>query len=89
MKFFRLDNFQYPTTEQGIDALVNKPNDPSIRNWKDGGYMERMPVDPWGNPYLYLNPGNNGEIDIYTLGADQRPGGEKQNADIGNWNLTE
>ncbi len=89
MKFYRLDNFTYPTTEQGIDALVNKPNDPTIRNWKDGGYIQRMPVDPWGNPYQYLNPGNNGEIDIFTLGADARPGGEQQNADIGNWNLTE
>ena len=85
MKFYRLDYFQYPTTEQGIDALVTKPNDPSIRNWKTGGYLDRVPRDPWGNPYQYLNPGNNGEIDIYTLGADGQPGGEGLNADIGNW----
>ncbi len=85
MKFYRLDNFQYPTTEQGIDALVTKPNDPSVRNWKPGGYLDRVPRDPWGNPYQYLNPGNNGEIDIYTLGADGQPGGEGLNADIGNW----
>ena len=85
MKFYRLDNFAYPTTEQGIDALVTKPNDPNVRNWKPGGYMDRVPKDPWGNPYQYLNPGNNGEIDIYTLGRDGRPGGEGLDADIGNW----
>lgn len=89
MKFYRLDNFAYPTTEQGIEALVNKPNDPNIRNWKTGGYLDRVPKDPWGNEYLYLNPGNNGEIDIYTLGADGRPGGEGINADMGNWNIAE
>lgn len=87
MKFYRLDNFAYPTTEQGIDALVSKPTDPSIRNWKAGGYIDRLPKDPWGNPYLYLNPGNNGEIDIYTLGADGNPGGDGLNADIGNWDV--
>lgn len=85
LKFYRLDNFAYPTTEQGLEALVTKPNDPNVRNWKSGGYLERLPKDPWGNPYLYLNPGNNGEIDIYTLGRDGRPGGEKMDADIGNW----
>jgi general secretion pathway protein G len=85
MKFYRLDNFQYPTTEQGLEALVTKPNDPTIRNWKPGGYLDRLPVDPWGNPYQYLNPGNNGEIDIYTLGRDGQPGGEGLDADIGNW----
>ena len=87
LKFYRLDNFAYPTTEQGIDALVTKPNDPSVRNWKTGGYLDRVPKDPWGNPYLYLNPGNNGEIDVYTLGRDGRPGGEGIDADIGNWNI--
>ena len=87
MKFYRLDNFQYPTSEQGLDALVTKPNDPTITNWKPGGYLDRAPKDPWGNPYQYLNPGNNGEIDIYTLGRDGRPGGEGIDADIGNWNL--
>ena len=85
MKFYRLDNFAYPTTEQGIDALVTRPQDPNIRNWKPGGYLDRMPKDPWGNPYLYLNPGNNGEIDIYTLGRDGTPGGEGLDSDIGNW----
>jgi general secretion pathway protein G len=87
MKFYRLDNFSYPTSEQGIDALVTRPSDPNIRNWKAGGYLPRIPKDPWGNPYLYLSPGNNGEIDIYTLGRDGNPGGEGIDADIGNWNL--
>ena len=87
LKFYRLDNFAYPTTEQGIDALVTKPNDPNVRNSKTGGYLDRMTKDHWGNPYLYLNPGNNGEIDIYTLGRDGRPGGEGIDADIGNWTI--
>ncbi len=85
LKFYRLDNFAYPTTVQGLNALVRKPNDPNVRNWKPGGYLERLPRDPWGNPYQYLNPGNNGEIDIYTLGRDGRPDGEGMDADIGNW----
>lgn len=87
LKFYRLDNFTYPTTEQGLDALVNKPADPNITRWKAGGYLDRLPEDPWGNPYQYLHPGNNGEFDIYTLGRDGRPGGETIDADIGNWNL--
>ena len=87
MKFYRLDNFTYPSSEQGIEALVTKPADPNIKNWKTGGYLERLPNDPWGAPYLYLNPGNQGEIDIYTLGRDGRPGGEGVDADIGNWSL--
>lgn len=87
MKFYRLDNFAYPSSEQGVEALVTKPADPNVKNWKAGGYLSRVPNDPWGNPYLYLNPGNKGEIDIYTLGADGRPGGEGINADIGNWDL--
>ena len=87
MKFYRLDNFAYPSSEQGIESLVTKPADPNVKNWKPGGYLERVPNDPWGNPYLYLNPGNQGEIDIYTLGRDGRPGGEGVDADIGNWNL--
>ncbi len=87
LKFYRLDNFAYPSSEQGLEALVTKPNDPNIRNWKPGGYMDQIPNDPWGNPYVYLNPGNRGEIDIYTLGRDGRPGGEGIDADIGNWDL--
>ena len=87
MKFYRLDNFAYPTSEQGLDALVNKPADPNIRNWKPGGYLDRLPKDPWGNPYQYLNPGQNSEIDIFSYGRDGRPGGEGIDADMGNWNL--
>ena len=86
LKFYRLDNFQYPTSEQGLEALVTRPNDPNVRNWKPGGYLDRLPKDPWGNEYQYLNPGNNAEIDIYSLGRDGRPGGEGLDADIGNWN---
>lgn len=87
LKFYRLDNFRYPTTEQGLEALVNKPADPTLTNWKTGGYLDRLPKDPWGNRYLYLNPGNHGEVDVYTLGADGRPGGEGLDADMGNWDL--
>jgi general secretion pathway protein G len=87
LKFYRLDNFQYPTSEQGLEALVSKPADPNIRNWKPGGYLDRLPKDPWGNDYQYLNPGQNGEIDIYSFGRDGRPGGEDIDADMGNWNL--
>lgn len=89
LNFYRMDNFSYPTSEQGLQALVTKPADPNIRNWKAGGYLDRKqpPKDPWGNPYLYLNPGNHGEVDVYTLGRDGRPGGEGLDADIGNWDL--
>lgn len=87
LKMYRLDTYAYPTTEQGLEALVRKPADPNLRNWKAGGYLDRLPKDPWGNEYLYLNPGNHGEIDIYTLGRDGRPGGEGLDADVGNWEL--
>ena len=87
LNLFRLDNFRYPTTEMGLDALVTNPNDPTIKNWKAGGYLPRVPKDPWDNPYQYLSPGNNGEVDVYSYGADGREGGEDENADIGNWNL--
>lgn len=87
LKLYRLDNFSYPSSEQGLEALVEQPTDPNIRNWKK--YLDRLPRDPWGNPYQYLNPGNNGEIDIYTLGRDGRPGGEGEDADIGNWDAAE
>ncbi len=89
MKFFYYDNNRFPTTEQGIQALVTQPNDPQIRNWRSGGYLESMPQDPWGNPYQYVFPGQQRQFDVYSLGADGRPGGEGTNADIGNWNLTE
>lgn len=86
LKLYRLDNYVYPTTEQGLEALVAPSTlDPEPRNFKQGGYLEELPMDPWGRPYLYLHPGENGEVDIYSLGADGLSGGEGQNADIGNW----
>lgn len=88
LNLYRLDNFRYPTTEQGLQALKTRPNDPSLTNYRTGGYVDRLPKDPWGNEYQYLNPGTHGtDIDIYTLGADGRPGGEGEDADIGNWDL--
>ena len=88
LKLYRLDNMRYPTTEQGLQALVSKPAiEPLPTNWKGSGYLERLPQDPWGHPYLYLQPGRNGEIDIYSLGADGQAGGENNDADIGNWQL--
>lgn len=86
LKIYRLDNYVYPTTEQGLEALVEASSlDPEPRNFKAGGYLQQVPLDPWGRPYLYLSPGEKGEIDIYTLGADGVAGGEDQNADHGNW----
>ncbi|WP_322031588.1 type II secretion system major pseudopilin GspG [Paraburkholderia sp. J76] len=86
MKLYRLDNGRYPTQDQGLQALVQKPTtDPVPNNWKDGGYLERLPNDPWGNPYQYLNPGVHGEIDVFSYGADGKPGGEGNDADVGSW----
>ena len=85
LKLYRLDNFDYPTSEQGLEALVTRPADPNIRNWKKN--LDRLPKDPWGKPYQYLSPGNSGEIDIYTLGRDGRPGGDGIDTDVGNWDL--
>jgi general secretion pathway protein G len=86
LKIYRLDNYVYPTTEQGLEALVEPSNlDPEPRNFKQGGYLQEVPLDPWGRPYLYLSPGEHGEVDIYSQGADGLSGGEGQNADIGNW----
>ncbi|MCW8828447.1 MAG: type II secretion system major pseudopilin GspG [Gammaproteobacteria bacterium] len=87
LDMYKLDNFNYPSTDQGLQALVEKPSgSPEARNWKQGGYLDGLPADPWGNPYQYLSPGVHREVDIYSLGADGRPGGEGVNADIGNWN---
>jgi general secretion pathway protein G len=87
LDLYRMDNFQYPTTDQGLQALVRKPNDPSVRNWKEGGYVQKLTKDPWGNDYQYLFPGTHGTAyDLYSLGADGQLGGEGNNADIGNWN---
>ncbi len=86
LSLYKLDNFHYPSTAQGLQALVSKPaGQPEARNWKPGGYLQQLPNDPWGNPYQYLNPGVHGEIDIYSFGADGQPGGEGMDADIGNW----
>ncbi len=88
LNLYKLDNFYYPSTQQGLEALVNPPSgDPPAKNWKSGGYIPRMPKDPWGNPYRYLSPGTHSEIDVFTLGADGRPGGEGPEADMGNWDL--
>ena len=88
LKLYRLDNGVYPATEQGLAALVVKPDTGVIpRNWKQGGYLDRVPKDPWGAEYQYLNPGVNGEIDVFSLGADGTHGGEGINADIGSWDL--
>lgn len=86
LKLYRLDNHRYPTTDQSLEALINKPTiAPIPPNWKSGGYLDRLPKDPWGNAYLYLNPGTHGEIDVYSLGADGAPGGEGVDADVGSW----
>lgn len=88
LQLYKLDNFYYPSTQQGLEALVQKPSgDPPANNWKSGGYLARLPKDPWGNPYQYLAPGVKGEIDIFTLGADGKPGGDGVDADVGNWNV--
>ena len=86
LKIYRLDNYNYPTTEQGLQALI-KPSSlsPLPRNFKEGGYLAEIPMDPWGRPYLYLSPGENSQVDIYTLGADGISGGDDLNADVGNW----
>lgn len=86
LDLYKLDNYAYPTTDQGLEALVEKPSaDPVPGNWKDGGYVKKLSKDPWQRDYLYLNPGEHGEVDIYSLGADGIEGGENANADIGNW----
>ena len=76
LKLYRLDNQRYPTGEQGLAALIAKPEQPPVPpNWKPGGYLEKLPKDPWGRPYVYLNPGVRGEIDVFSFGADGQPGG--------------
>jgi general secretion pathway protein G len=90
LKLYRLDNGRYPSSEQGLQALVEKPTvDPLPANWKPGGYLDapRVPKDPWGNDYQYLNPGLHGEVDILSFGRDGQPGGEGPDADIGSWTL--
>jgi len=86
LKLYRLDNRKYPSVEQGLVALVKKPEvDPLPPNWKS--YIERLPLDPWGNPYQYLNPGLHSDVDVFSYGGDGKPGGEGVDADIGSWQL--
>lgn len=84
LDLYRLDNFNYPTTDQGLEALASKPSGtPEPRRYKEGGYVKKLPVDPWQNPYQYLNPGVHGEVDVFSWGPDQQPSED----DIGNWNI--
>lgn len=86
LQMYKLHNYNYPSTEQGLQALVEQPSgEPEAKNWK--GYMPKLPKDPWGNDYQYLSPGTHGDIDIYSLGKDGRPGGDGLNADMGNWDI--
>ena len=84
LKLYKLDNLRYPTTEQGLQALVAKPSTgPQPLNWKP--YLDKLPQDPWGQPYQYLNPGLKGEVDVFSFGADGKSGGTGRDADIGSW----
>ena len=84
LKLYKLDNQRYPTAEQGLDALVRKPTAGSVPpNWKP--YLDKLPTDPWGHPYQYVNPGVKGEFDVFSFGADGVAGGEGKNAEIGSW----
>ena len=84
LNIYKLDNYQYPSTDQGLDALVSKPSgSPQPRNYKRGGYIKKLNKDPWGKEYLYLFPGTHGELDLYSLGPDGQPSED----DIGNWNI--
>jgi len=86
LNMYKLDNFQFPSTEQGLRALVERPvAAPEARNWRDGGYVTSLPQDPWGNPYQYLHPGQHAAIDVFSLGADGKSGGDADAADVGNW----
>jgi len=85
---FKLENGFYPSTEQGLQALVTKPTDGRIPGrYKAGGYIKKIPLDPWNQPYLYLNPGVHGDFDLFSYGLDGETGGEGENADVSNWNL--
>ena len=87
LELYKLDNFTYPSTDQGLDALVSKPARSELKHWRRGGYIKKLNRDPWGNDYQYQQPGGNGDFDIYSLGADSAAGGTDEAADIGNWNL--
>jgi general secretion pathway protein G len=84
LNLYKLDNYDYPTTDQGLEALVSPPSiPPEPANWKEGGYLDRLPEDPWQQPYQYLSPGVNGSIDVYSTGPDRQPSED----DIGNWTV--
>ena len=87
LKMYKLDNGTYPTTEQGLDALVTPPATVNAGKWRKGGYLEKekVPMDPWGNPFVYLFPGAHGDFDLISNGADGVPGGEEYNKDVTNW----
>ncbi len=87
LNLYRLDNFKYPSTDEGLQALVSNPGETAAPNWKSGGYLKALPQDPWNRQYQYAYPGMQGEFDVFTLGADGQEGGEGNNADIGNWDL--
>lgn len=88
LKLYKLDNQRYPTTEQGLQALIVKPTSgPAANGWKSGGYIDKLPKDPWGSSYQYLSPGVKGEVDVFSYGADGQPGGTGVDADIGSWEL--
>ena len=88
LNLYRLDNATYPSTDQGLQALAARPTtQPAPANWAQNGYIDRVPADPWGQPYQYLAPGIHGPFDVFSLGADGRPGGSGVDADIGNWQL--
>jgi len=87
LELYKLDNFTYPSTDQGLSALTSKPSGGELKNWRKGGYIKKLSKDPWGNDYQYQQPGTNSEFDIFSLGADAQVGGSDEAADIGNWNL--
>lgn len=88
LNLFKIDNGFYPSTEQGLESLVSAPTSgEEPQNYKDGGYMKKLPNDPWGNPYAYLSPGEFGDFDLISFGADGEEGGESRDADIGNWEI--
>ncbi|MCK5716589.1 MAG: type II secretion system major pseudopilin GspG [Thiomargarita sp.] len=88
LKLYKLDNYVYPNTDQGLEALVMKSSvPPEARQWRRGGYIDNVPLDAWGFPYNYLSPGVHGDFDLYSLGADGQADGIDANADIGNWHL--
>ena len=88
LNLYKLDNQRFPTTDQGLQALLTKPTaGPAAAGWKEGGYIDKLPKDPWGRPYQFLSPGVKGPVDIFSLGGDGQPGGAGNDADIGSWDL--